>query len=61
VTRGGGDQSVEQIGVLDHVPPSERLDDALDMASALADILHQMEVFIRPDLLDANEYSAATC
>ena len=61
VTRGRGDQSVERVGVLDRGPPSERLDDALDMAAALADVLHQIGVFIRPDLLDANEHGAATC
>jgi len=56
VTGGGGDQAVEQVGVLDLVTPAERFDDALHMPPALADILHQVEVLVWADLLDADEH-----
>jgi hypothetical protein len=56
------DQAVEQVGVLDHITTAERLDDALDVAAALAGVLDEVEVLVRPDLLDANEHGAKpTC
>lgn len=58
---GGGDEVVEEVGVLDLVAPAEGFDDALDVASALAGILHEVEVFVGPDLLDADEHGAAPC
>jgi hypothetical protein len=51
-----GDQAVEQVRVLDHIAAAERLDDALDVASALARVLHEVEVFVGSDLLDADEH-----
>ena len=53
---GGGDQAIEQVGVLDLIAPAERLDDALDMAAALAGVLDEVEILVRPDLLDADEH-----
>jgi hypothetical protein len=53
---GGGDEAVEQAGGFDLVAPAERLDDALDVASALADVLDEVEVFVTADLLDTNEH-----
>ncbi len=53
---GRGDQAVEQVGVLDLVASAERLDDALDVAAALAGVLHKVEIFVGPDLLDADEH-----
>src|SRR5215211_8537119 len=58
VARGRGDQAVEQIGVLDRIAAAERLDDALDVAATLAGVLDEVEVFIRPDFLDADEHGA---
>ena len=51
MARGGGDQAVEQVGVLDLIAPAECLDHALDMAAALAGVLHQVEVSYRPIFL----------
>jgi hypothetical protein len=48
---GGGDQA----GVFDLIAPAERLDDALDMAAALTDVLDEVEVFVSADLLDTDE------
>jgi hypothetical protein len=53
VACGGGDQSVEQVGILDLVASAERLDDALDVTAALAGVLDEVEVFVWSDLLDA--------
>jgi hypothetical protein len=39
---GGGDQAIEQAGGLNLVAPAERLDDALDVATALADVLDEV-------------------
>ena len=61
VACGRCDQAVEQVRVLDLVPAPKRLDDALDMTTALTDVLHEVEIFIRPDLLDADEHGAETC
>jgi hypothetical protein len=58
VARGRGDQAVEQIGVLDRIAAAERLDDALDVAAALAGVLDEVEVLVWPDLLDADEHGA---
>jgi hypothetical protein len=61
-----GDQAIEQVGVLDYVAAAERLDDALDVAAAVAGVLDEIEVFVASDLLDADEpgpipdYSQAT-
>src|SRR5437868_10680319 len=55
---GRGDQAVEQVGILDRIAPAERLDDALDVAAALAGVLHEVEVFVGSDLLDADEHGA---
>jgi hypothetical protein len=54
--RGGGDQAVQQVGVLDRVAPAERLDDALDMPAALAGVLDQVEILVAADSLDADEH-----
>jgi hypothetical protein len=51
-----GDQPVEQAGVLHLVTSAERLDDALDVTASLADVLDEVEVFVGPDLLDADEH-----
>jgi len=56
VAGGGGDQAIEQIGVLHLVAPPQRLDNALHMAAALAGVLDEVEVFVRTDLLDADEH-----
>ena len=53
---GGGDEAVEQIGILDLVAPAKRLDDALDVATALADVLDEVEVLVAADLLDTDEH-----
>src|ERR1700741_2003183 len=37
-----GDQAVKQIGVLDHIATAERLDNAPDVASALASVLDEV-------------------
>src|ERR1700757_547157 len=58
MARRRGDQAVEQIGVLDHIAAAERLDDALDVASPLARVLHEVKVFVGSDLLDADEHGA---
>ena len=58
---GRGDQVVEPFGVLDLIAPTERLDDALDMAATLAEVLDKVEVFVAADLLDADEHGAAPC
>ncbi len=52
---GGGDQAVEQAGVRDLVAAAQRLDDALDVTAALADVLDEVEVLVAADLLDTNE------
>jgi hypothetical protein len=52
----GGDQGVEHARVLDLVASAKRLDDALNMAAALADVLDEVEIFVVADLLDANEH-----
>ena len=52
----GGDQAVEHVRVLDLVASAKRLDDALNMAAALADVLDEVEIFVVADLLDANEH-----
>ena len=56
MTGGRGDQAIKHIGVLDRVAPAERLDDVLDVAAALAGVLDEVEVFVWPDLLDADEH-----
>jgi hypothetical protein len=53
---GGGDQAVEQAGGLNRVAPAERLDDALDVATALADVLDEVEIVVAADLLDTDEH-----
>jgi hypothetical protein len=53
---GGGDEAVEQAGGFDLVAPAERLDDALDVAAALANVLDEVEIFVATDLLDTNEH-----
>src|SRR3954470_11125351 len=56
VARGGGNQAVEEVGVLDLIAPAKRLDDALDVAATLASVLDEIEVFVGSDLLDADEH-----
>jgi len=51
-----GDQAVEQAGGLDLIAPAERLDDPLDVAAALADVLDEVEILVAADLLDTNEH-----
>jgi len=53
---GGGDEAVEQAGVFDLVAAAERFDDALNMATALADVLDEVEVLVAADLLDTDEH-----
>jgi hypothetical protein len=55
VSGGRSDQAIEQTGVLDLVAPAKRLDDALDMAAALADVLDEVETLLAADLLDTDE------
>src|ERR1700728_4810693 len=55
-TGGRGDQAIEQVGLLDGVAAAECLDDALDKVAPLAGILHEVKIFVRPDLLDADEH-----
>ena len=59
--RRRGDQPVDQAGGFDLVAPAERLDDALNVAPALACVLDEVEVLIGSDLLDADEHGAAPC
>jgi len=54
VTRGSGDQSVEQAAGLDRVPPSERRYNAPDMAERPRGLSPPSS--IQPDLFDANEW-----
>jgi hypothetical protein len=61
MARCGGDQPINQSRSLDLLAPAERLDDALDMAAALARILDQLEVLVGSDLLDAHKHGAALC
>jgi hypothetical protein len=49
-------KAVQHVGVLDLIASTERLDDALDMATALASVLDEVEVFVGSDLLDADEH-----
>jgi hypothetical protein len=58
VARCRGDQAVEQVGVLDCIAAAKRLDDAPDVTAALAGVLDEVEVFIRPDFLDTDEHGA---
>ncbi len=46
VPGGGGNQAVEQAGGFDLIAAAERFDDALDMASALADVLDEVEILV---------------
>ena len=59
--RRRGDQSVEHAGGLDFVLPAEHLHHALHMAATLASVLHQIQVLVGSDLLDADEHGAAPC
>ena len=59
--RRRGDQPVEETRCLDLVAPAERLDDPLNVAAALARVLHEVEVLVRSNLLDADEHGAAPC
>jgi hypothetical protein len=52
MARRRGDQPIEQTRGFDLVAPPECLDDALDMATALARVLDQVEVLIGSNLLD---------
>ena len=58
---GRGDQPVEHAGGLDLVAAAKRFDHTLNMASALADVLYEVEMFVGPDLLDADEHGQAPC
>lgn len=58
MTHRRGDQAIEQVRVLDRIAAAKRLDDALDVATTLAGVLHEVEVFIRPDFLDTDEHGA---
>jgi hypothetical protein len=51
MARGGGDQAVEQVGVLDLIASAERLDDALDVAPALACVLDEVRYSYGPIFL----------
>jgi hypothetical protein len=53
---GGSDEAIEQAGVFDLVAAAECFDDALDVTSALADVLDEVEVFVAADLLDTDEH-----
>ena len=52
---GGSDEAVEQAGVFDLVAAAKCFDDSLDVASALADVLDEVEVFVA-DLFDTDEH-----
>lgn len=56
-----GDQLVEQAGGFNFIAPAERLDHALDVSATLPSVLDEVEVFVSPDLLDADEHGPATC
>jgi hypothetical protein len=58
VARRRDGELVEQAGGLDDVAPAERLDDALDVAAALADVLDEVDVVVAVDALDADEHGA---
>lgn len=59
--RRRGDQLVEQAGGFDLIAPAERLDHALDVSAPLPSVLDEVEIFVSPDLLDADEHGPATC
>jgi len=59
MARRRGDQSIEQTRGFDLVAPPQRLDDALHMATALARVLDEVEVFVGSNLLDADKHGAA--
>ena len=61
MARRRGDQPVDQTRGLNLVAPAKRLDDALDIAAALAGVLDEVEVFVGSDLLDADKHGAAPC
>ena len=56
VAGGGGDQAVEQTRSLDLIAAAKRLDDPLDMATALADVLDEVEILVAADLLATDEH-----
>ncbi len=60
MARRRGDQRIQQSRRLDLVTTSQRLDHALNMASALAGVLDEIEILVGTDLLDANEHGAAS-
>jgi hypothetical protein len=53
---GGGDEAAGQAGVFNLAAAAERFDDALDMASALANVLDEGKVLLAADLLDTDEH-----
>jgi len=55
----GGDQGIEHVRVLNLVASAERLDDALDVATALAGVFDEVEVLVAADLLDADEHGVS--
>src|SRR4051794_313384 len=55
---GRGDQAIKQIRILDCIAATKRLNDALDVAPALTGVLDEVQVFVRPNPLDANEHGA---
>jgi hypothetical protein len=61
MVRRRGDQPIERSRGLDLVAPAERLDDALHVATALARVLDEVEIFVGSNLLDADEHGATPC
>jgi len=58
MTGGGDGELVEQVLGLDLVAAAEGLDDALDVAAALADVLDQLDVVVAIDVLGAEKHGA---
>ena len=58
MTGGGDGELVEQVLGLDLVAAAEGLDDALDVAAALADVLDQLDVVVAIDVLGAERHGA---
>ena len=51
-----GHQGIDEAGSFDLVAAAKRLDHALHMPAALARVLDQIEIIVRPDLLDPDEH-----
>src|SRR5208283_5311222 len=61
MTRRRSDQRVDLARRLHFVAPAQCLDDPLDMAPAFARVLHQVQILVGSDLLDADKHCGRLC